>query len=94
MKRGKTVKNEIFHFFAVWKKRGKSFFATVFPHICGENAQCLTLRELSLPQVASEVIYDSEVHFVSEVSPCGEVTGKLNFTASLYEQLHKAEENY
>ena len=88
MKRGKTVKNEIFHFFAVWIKRGKSFFATVFPHICGENAQCLTLRELSLPQVASEV------HFVSEVSPCGEVMGKLNFTASFYEQLHKAEENY
>ena len=29
---------------------------------------------------ASEVISDSEVHFVSEVSPDGEVMGKLNFT--------------
>ena len=29
---------------------------------------------------ASEVIFDSEVHFVSEVSPDGEVMGKLNFT--------------
>ena len=29
---------------------------------------------------ASEVISDSEVHFVSEVSPNGEVMGKLNFT--------------
>ena len=28
----------------------------------------------------SEVIFDSEVHFVSEVSPDGEVQGKLNFT--------------
>jgi hypothetical protein len=34
MKRGKAVKNEILGFFAVWKKRGKGFFATVFPHIC------------------------------------------------------------
>ena len=29
---------------------------------------------------ASEVIFDSEVYFVSEVSPDGEVNGKLNFT--------------
>ena len=36
--------------------------------------------KLSLPSRASEVIYDSEVHFVSEVSPNGEVMGKLNFT--------------
>ncbi len=41
--------------------------------------------KLSLPLRASEVIFDSEVHFVSEVSPCGEVMGKLNFTASLCE---------
>ena len=32
---------------------------------------------------ASEVIFDSEVHFVSEVSPNGEVMGKFNFTASV-----------
>ena len=31
---------------------------------------------------ASEVIFDSEVHFVSEVSPDGEVMGKLNFTCA------------
>ena len=36
---------------------------------------------LSLPLLASEVICDSEVYFVSEVSPDGEVMGKLNFTA-------------
>jgi hypothetical protein len=29
-----------------------------------------------------EVIFDSEVHFVSEVSPDGEVMGKLNFTCA------------
>ena len=39
--------------------------------------------KLSLPFRASEVIFDSEVHFVSEVSPDGEVMGKLNFTASV-----------
>jgi hypothetical protein len=40
--RGKPVKNGDLHFFAVWKKRGKSFFLTVFPHICGEkkNLRC------------------------------------------------------
>jgi hypothetical protein len=36
--------------------------------------------KLSLPLRASEVIHDSEVHFVSEVSPDGEVMDKLNFT--------------
>ena len=36
--------------------------------------------KLSLPLRASEVIFDSEVHFVSEVLPNGEVVGKLNFT--------------
>ena len=36
--------------------------------------------KLSLPLRASEVIFDSEVHFVSEVSLDGEVMGKLNFT--------------
>ena len=46
--------------------------------------------KLSLPLGASEVTCDSEVHFVSEVSPNGEVMGKLNFTASLGEQLHCA----
>ena len=46
--------------------------------------------KLSLPLRASEVICDREVHFVSEVSPCGEVMGKLNFTTSLDEQLHCA----
>jgi len=35
-----------------------------------------------LPLRASEVIFDSEVHFVSEVSPDGEVMGKLNFTCA------------
>ena len=39
--------------------------------------------KLSLPQGASEVIFDSEVHFVSEVSPHGEVMGKLNFTRAI-----------
>ncbi len=39
-------------------------------------------QKLSLPLRASEVIFDSEVHFVSEVSPDGEVTGKLNFTCA------------
>ena len=33
-----------------------------------------------MPLRASEVIFDSEVHIVSEVSPDGEVMGKLNFT--------------
>ena len=37
-------------------------------------------EQLSLPLRASEVIFDSEVHGVSEVSPKGEVMGKLNFT--------------
>ena len=46
--------------------------------------------KLSLPLRASEIIYDSEVHFVSEVSPNGEVMGKRNFTVSLGEQLHCA----
>ena len=44
--------------------------------------------KLSLPLRASEVTYGSEVHFVSEVSPVGEVVGNLNFTASFCEQLH------
>ena len=39
-----------------------------------------TQQSLSLR--ASEVIFDSEVHFVSEVSPDGEVMGKLNFTCA------------
>ena len=39
--------------------------------------------KLSLPLWASEVIFDSEVHFVSEVSPNGEVVGKLNFTFAI-----------
>ena len=46
--------------------------------------------KLSLPLRASEVILDSEVHFVSEVSPDGEVMGKLNFTASEAWKLHCA----
>lgn len=29
-----------------------------------------------------EVIFDSEAHLVSEVSPDGEVMGKLNFTCA------------
>ena len=33
--------------------------------------------KLSLPSRASEVIFDSEVHFVSEVSPDGEVWANL-----------------
>ena len=33
--------------------------------------------KLSLPLRASEVIFDSEVHFVSEVSPIGEVMANL-----------------
>ena len=48
----------------------------------------ITLTKFALR--ASEVIFNSEVHFVSEVSPCGEVMGKLNFTASFCEQLHCA----
>ena len=36
--------------------------------------------KLSLPFGQVKVIFDSEVHFVSEVSPDGEVMGKLNFT--------------
>ena len=43
---------------------------------------------------ASEVICNSKVHFVSEVSPDGEVMGKLNFTASICEQLHCAWHNF
>ena len=39
-------------------------------------------NQLSLPLRANEIIYDSEVHFVSEVSPNGEVMGKLNFTCA------------
>ena len=38
----------------------------------------ITLTKFAL--WASEVISDSEVHLVSEVSPDGEVRGKLNFT--------------
>ena len=37
-------------------------------------------EQLSLPYRASEVIFDSEVHGVSELSPKGEVKDKLNFT--------------
>ena len=37
---------------------------------------------LSLPLRASEVICDSEIHFVSEVSSTDEVMGKLYFTAA------------
>ena len=51
----------------------------------------ITLTKFALR--ASEVIFDSEVHFVSEVSPYGEVMGKLNFTASICEQLHCAQRN-
>ena len=40
----------------------------------------ITLTKFAL--WASEVIFDSEVHFVSEVSPDGEVRGKLNFTCA------------
>ena len=50
---------------------------------CSENRSIFLLslgEQLSLPLRASEVIFDSEVHFVSEVSPNGEVMGKLNFT--------------
>ena len=43
-------------------------------------SQAENTLKLSLPLRASEVIYDSEVHFVSEVSPDGEIMGKLNFT--------------
>ena len=49
-------------------------------------------EQLSLPLRASEVIFDSEVHGVSEVSPKGEVKGKLNFTCAKHKlhclQLH------
>ena len=67
----------------------------IIGHIKKEIAfSVLSLTEntlkLSLPLRASEVIFDSEVHFASEVSPNGEVTGKLNFTVSLGEQLHCA----
>ena len=34
---------------------------------------CRRKAQLSLPQVASEVIFDSEVHCVSEVLPIGKV---------------------
>ena len=40
----------------------------------------ITLTKFAL--WASEVIFDSEVHFVSEVSPDGEVMSKLNFTCA------------
>ena len=46
-----------------------------------------------MPLRASEVIYDSEVHFVSEVLPDGKVD-KLNFTVSKSEQLHCAWHNF
>ena len=39
--------------------------------------------QLSLPLRASEIIFDSEVHFVSEVSPNGEAMGKFNFTRAI-----------
>ena len=45
----------------------------------------ITLTKFAL--WASEVIFDSEVHFVSEVSPYGEVMGKLNFTCAQH-KLH------
>ena len=37
------------------------------------DALCRRKAQLSLPQVASEVIFDSEVHCVSEVLPIGKV---------------------
>ncbi len=46
--------------------------------------------KLSLPLRASEVIYDSEVHFVSEVSPNGEVVGKLTSLVQQHELHCKA----
>ena len=52
--------------------------------LCFGRVLFLSLGEqLSLPLRASEVIFDSEVHIVSEVSPNGEVTGKLNFTFAI-----------
>ena len=66
----------------------------IFQILCQEYhpISVLSLSEntlkLSLPQGASEVVFDSEVHFVSEVSPVGEVVANLtslvrskNFTA-------------
>ena len=43
----------------------------------------LSVKDITLTKFAlwaSEVIFDREVRFVSEVSPDGEVMGKLNFT--------------
>ena len=49
--------------------------------ICHEQLRC-EATQLSLP-LASEVIFDSEVYFVSEVLPCGRVA---NLTSLLQKQ--------
>ena len=49
---------------------------------------CENTLKLSLPLRASEVTHGSEV------SPVGEVLGKLNFTASFCEQLHCVQHNF
>jgi len=51
------------------------------------SVEGVTLTKFALR--ASEVIFDSEVHFMSEVLPSAK-HGKLNFTASPCEQLHCA----
>ena len=69
--------------------------AFTFPRINSCLAcSCENTLKLSLPLRASEVTHGSEVHFVSEVSPVGEVLGKLNFTASFCEQLHCVQHNF
>ncbi len=50
--------------------------------------------KLSLPFGQVKLSATREVHFVSEVSPDGEVLGKLNFTASICEQLHCVWHNF
>ena len=53
----------------------------------------ISREQLNLPVRASEVIFDSEVHFVSEVSPIGEVANLTSLeakpqTSLCYTQLH------
>ena len=82
----RTISHDISHY---------SRYQTAFPKLeeiistlveykkCSDFSEHFLLslgEQLSLPLRASEVIFDSEVHGVSEVSPKGEVKGKLNFT--------------
>ena len=55
-------------------------FTAIYENFVFNSRRRQFIIKLNLPYRASEVIFDSEVHLVSEVSPNGEVMGKFNFT--------------